>query len=80
MKDFNKLSYEEVYFLFCMLKKYNIIPQKTRKNPRHKKQNGCKTKQSTPNLCDLNCKSWDQCEDENFLLYKVILEKIQIND
>lgn len=80
MKDFNKLSYEEVYFLFCILKKYNIIPHNTRKNHRNKKQNGSKSKQQNPNLCDITCKSWDQCEDENLLLYKVILEKIQIND
>lgn len=86
MRAFRDLSHEEIYFVYCVLRKYKMIPEpqsngngKKKRNSRQRTINNDR-QDGIPNLNNIKCKSWDDCTDEYLLMYKAIMEKTTIND
>lgn len=82
MKKIKNLTASELYFVYCVLSKYDDqydpeIQKKKSRGPQKKKVPPSFKEQGIPNLYNINDKSWDTCKDEHLLMYKIIMEKAE---
>ena len=85
-EKFSLLTGEEMIFIYSMLRKYGEMAEAkertfTKKQKNKFKQNNKKPKpivrkeSKYPDLYDFNDPKWEKCEDKNFLVYRVIMER-----
>ncbi len=83
---FSALTGDEMSFVYCMLRKYGEMEEFKERNTSKKqknkfKQNNKKPKPRVrkdsqyPDLYDFNDPKWEDCTDQNFLIYRVIMER-----
>lgn len=93
MRALNKLTHEELLFVFRMMQKYGGLtvseeptPKTTNKNKKrrnnrrpHKKEeiNHDDCSPDNPCLYDFKCPSWNKCDDEKFLQFRMIMQKCE---
>ena len=84
---FSALTGDEMSFVYCMLRKYGEMEEakerdfskkktKNKHRPNNKKPKPRVRKDSQyPDLYDFNDPKWEDCTDQNFLIYRVIMER-----
>lgn len=87
-KKFSALSGSEMTYIYTMLRKYGDMDEAkerdfSKKRPKNKhRTNNRKPKPRVrkdsqyPDLYDFNDPKWEECDDEKFLAYREIMERV----
>jgi len=90
IEKFTSLSSDELQFLYCMMVAYGEMPNfveappqsKNNRNKNRNRNNKPKSRpfkkkdKTKPDLYDFSDPKWKKCEDEKFLAFKELMEKI----